>query len=393
MIRFSCACGRELQGREEDAGKQASCPACGAVSVIPQPEGIARQEDLPGEQRERARSDAVRPDRSDSRREREDEEDRPRRRPRVDAPEATSGKATAALVLGLISFPCIVGNFLTGIPAIILGALALKDISKSDGRLGGKGLAIGGLITGSLGLVMVVPALLIALLLPAVQKVREAAARAQDANNLKQIGLAMHNYHSSFGAFPEAAAFRSPDGKPLLSWRVAILPYIEQDNLYKQFKLDEPWDSPHNQQFLSMMPRVYMQPGQPPDGSGVTHYQVFVGPKSMFEERPFQKGIGQPPIDIPGLGFQRLGFRLTDVPDGTANTILVATGANPVPWTKPEDLPFDPLGPLPPLGGQLGSGFNVAFVDGSVRLIPKNTPEAVIKPAITRNGGEPITLP
>src|SRR5262249_25492118 len=158
---------------------------------------------------------------------------------------------------------------------------ALRDIGKSNDELGGRGLAITGIVLSCLSFLLLAP---VALLFPAVMRVRESAARMQDANNLKQIGLAFHNMAGQTGPLPQSAAFRSPDGKPLLSWRVAILPYIEQEALYRQFRLDEPWDSPHNRRFVSVMPKVYQFPGQPPDGSGRTHYQVFVGPGTLFEE-------------------------------------------------------------------------------------------------------------
>ncbi len=81
-------------------------------------------------------------------------------------------------------------------------------------------------------------------------------------NNLKQIGLAMHNYESTFGTFPPAYIADKATGKPLLSWRVAILPFLEQDALYKQFHLDEPWDSAHNKTLIARMPPVYRSPGR-----------------------------------------------------------------------------------------------------------------------------------
>src|SRR5262249_51556565 len=103
------------------------------------------------------------------------------------------------------------------------------------------------------------------LLIPAVQKTREAASRMQNQNNLKEMALAMHNYHDVNGKFPPAAIC-DKQGKPLLSWRVAILPYVEQDNLYKQFKLDEPWDSEHNKKLIAQMPKVYALPRDPKPG-------------------------------------------------------------------------------------------------------------------------------
>src|SRR5271166_372859 len=101
--------------------------------------------------------------------------------------------------------------------------------------------------------VIAIIAMLIALLLPAVQAAREAARRAQCTNNLKQIALAMHNYASANNCFPPAATY-TRDGKPLLSWRVLILPYLEQASLYNQFHLDEAWDSPNNKPLGDRMP-------------------------------------------------------------------------------------------------------------------------------------------
>ena len=87
----------------------------------------------------------------------------------------------------------------------------------------------------------------------------ENAARSQCINNLKQIGLAMHNYHAMHKTFPPAYTVDKA-GKPLLSWRVLILPYLEQDALYKEFHLDEPWDSEHNRALIDRMPATYRCP-------------------------------------------------------------------------------------------------------------------------------------
>jgi hypothetical protein len=416
MILFRCECGRELQARDEDAGRKSKCPACGLVSVIPPPEAIvtepgpiARAErtrpdddeaDEPRRGREeererRSRPDAVRADEPSRRRSRDrgrhrDEEDDDRAR--IDEPEGTSTKATVSLILGLLSFPCVF-NIFTGVPAIIVGALAMGEIGRSRGRLGGKGMALTGIITGGLGIFIMIPVLLLALLIPAVQKVREAAGRAQGQNNLKMMSIAMLNFHDVNGAFPRAAPFRSPEGKPLLSWRVAILPYIERQDLYQQFKLDEPWDSPHNIRLLGMIPRTYLQPGRENDGSGMTHYQVFVGPGTIFDDSTLPK---KPQLAFGGPNFARppeRGLRIADITDGMSNTILIAEGANPVPWTKPDDLPFDPRGPLPPLGSPSSRGFTVAIADCSTRFIDRSVPESTIRAMITRNGGEVVNLP
>src|SRR5207248_7805224 len=131
-------------------------------------------------------------------------------------------------------------------------------------------------------------------------------------------------------------------------WRVLLLPYVEEQDLYKQFKLDEPWDSPHNLKLLEKMPSSYAPPprkrGMMPPYHTVVH--VFVGKGAAFEG-------GQ-------------GLRLKeDFPDGLANTLLVVEAGKPVPWTKPENLTYDPDGPLPDLRGIFPDAFRARMGDGS----------------------------
>src|SRR5262249_43486839 len=197
--------------------------------------------------------------------------------------------------------------------------------------------------------------------------------------------LAMHNYNDRNGHCPPAILC-STEGKPLLSWRVLLLPELGQESLYKQFKLDEPWDSPYNLALLPKMPKVYL----PPDVRGLTvqpyhtFYQVFVGKGTPFE---IKKGPRIP----------------ADFPDGMSNTILIAEGGDAVPWTKPADIDYDPDGPLPPLGGALTEAFIfsemktrramcvVGLADGSSRPIDlRGVSEHSIGAAITRNGGEEL---
>jgi hypothetical protein len=210
-------------------------------------------------------------------------------------------------------------------------------------------------------------AISLGLLLPAVQKVRAAAGRSVGQNNLKQIALAMHNHESAYGKFP-AAAITDKDGKPLLSWRVAILPYIEYGELYKEFKLDEPWDSEHNKKLIPKMPKVYVSP-RAEVGEGKTVYKVFVGPKAMFQADK--------------------GGSFATITDGTSNTIMAVEGGEAVTWTKPDDVEFDPEKPLPKL--ELPNGIkliNVALGDGSVRSLNLATvPEAVLKLLIQKDDG------
>jgi hypothetical protein len=204
----------------------------------------------------------------------------------------------------------------------------------------------------------------------AVMRMRQSAARSQSANNLKQLGLAMHNYHDTTGAFP-AQAISDKDGKALLSWRVLILPYIEQNNLYQKFHLDEAWDSAHNKTLLETMPKTYMAPNAKPKNRHGTFYQAFVGKGAFFEGKK--------------------ALRFADITDGTSNTFMFVEAGTDVPWTKPEDLPFDPAKPLPKLGGvNPGVGFNATICDGSVRFFSSKVKEATLKKWITRNGGEVI---
>ncbi len=210
----------------------------------------------------------------------------------------------------------------------------------------------------------------IALLLPAVQSAREAARRAQSTNNLKQIMLAQHNSHSVHNVFPGNIC--DAEGKPLLSWRVAILPYLEQQALYDEFHLDEPWDSPHNKPLVDRMPPTYRSPKASPKDN-TTFYQAFVGPGAFYDSPA--KGTG-----------------IADITDGTSNTIAVVEAAKSVPWSKPDDVPFDREKEVPKLGGlNWAGGFNAAFADGSVRFLKFSIDKDVLKALVTRNGGEVIS--
>jgi hypothetical protein len=355
MIRFDCECGKTLQAREENAGMMVRCPACQRTMTVPNVPATSIQSEEPVEAAPpRQRVQRERPELPED----EDKE-----------PAASSGKAIASLVFGILSLFC---NVLTGLPALIVGTLALRDIGRSRGRLTGRGVATAGIITACAGTLLscvgygvgVLPFLL----LPAVQKVREAAARAQSQNNLKQMIIGMHNYNDVNHHLP-AAAICDRNGKPLLSWRVAILPYVEQQQLYKQFKLDEPWDSPNNIKLLARMPKIYQLPGDdqtPPDS---THYQVFVGNGAAFEKT---RGYSIP----------------MDFPDGTSNTILIVETAQAVPWTKPDDIAFDPNKPIKPLlSTYFKSGCQAALADGQVKVLSNSISEFTLKTAIMRNDG------
>ena len=195
-------------------------------------------------------------------------------------------------------------------------------------------------------------------------------------NNLKQVGLAFHNFDSSYGALP--AGIYDSSGKVGLSWRVAILPFIEQDGLYKQFKLNEPWDSENNKKLIPLMPRMLAAPGKEPN-DGLTYYRSFTGEGTAF-----------PPPKNGQAGKPAMGLKLSGFADGTSNTAVVAEAGDPVTWTKPDELVYTPGGTLPRVGGIFGNGFHVVLGDGSTRFVKPTVSPETLKAMITAQGGEVV---
>ena len=217
-----------------------------------------------------------------------------------------------------------------------------------------------------------VAGVMVALLLPAVQQAREAARRTQAKNNLKQIGLAMHVHHDAAGSFPPRVT-AAKNGKPGLSWRVKILPYIDQKALYDQFHLDEPWDSEHNKTLIARMPVVYATPGDDAQAkAGRTQYLVLNTPGSLFQGED--------------------GPKISSITDGTSNTIMVveARADQAVVWTKPDDLDIDLDNPLSGLESARVGGFHALLADGSVRFISNQIDLKTLKALFTRAGNETI---
>lgn len=211
----------------------------------------------------------------------------------------------------------------------------------------------------------------VGLLLPAVQAARAAAQRMSSSNNMKQILLAMLNHESAYKRFPGRVWKRNAEKQPLLSWRVAILPYIEEAALYNEFRQDEPWDSPHNIKLLERMPAVFRNP-QIPTELGYTTYVI-----------PHGEGT---PGSVEG------GIKFAMMTDGSSNTIAVVEvdSGYAVPWSAPDDISIeenDLTDAFPPRGSTVG------FFDGSVQFMSKFVDLEMLEKMLTHSGGEVVNYP
>ena len=209
---------------------------------------------------------------------------------------------------------------------------------------------------------------------PQIQKVREAASRASMQNAVRQHILSILNYEAAYQHFPTQFSVNDA-GKPLLSWRVHVLPYLDQNELYKQFNLDEPWDSDHNIKLVDKMPSIYFDHrtgSNENNKKGVTVFQVPAGEGMMFD-----KGTK---------------VRFVDIPDGSSNTIsiVIVPMENAIQWTKPMDWGFDPENPKKGLGdGEI----IVSYCDGSVRVLPADYPAEEFRKLIDPKDGEVVEYP
>lgn len=263
-------------------------------------------------------------------------------------------------------------------PCAACGQTVTIPYPGSTAARGGGGGAVTVLIV--LGLVFGLMAICVvgggALLFVTARGAAGGAQRMQSQNNLRQIALALHSYHDANGAFPPPV-IKDPSGKPLYSWRVAILPYLGEDMLYRQFNLNEPWDSPTNLAAAQRMPMVFQSPGH--SGSfGMTDYVAFVGPETLFDPN------------------QTKGAQLATVIDGTSNTILVTEiKGSSINWAEPRDLEFARttwvINSAPnDIGSGNSAGCNVAFGDGSVKFLKKEISPATLRAMVTKSGGEVI---
>jgi hypothetical protein len=335
MLVFPCpSCGAKLQTGDDMAGKKIRCGSCQSVATVPA--SSAGSEAITSDPAPPKAKSSTGVTASGQRSGGADkDEDRADRRRRSGSSDAAS--AVAATGAGM------------GIGAIIAIVVCVV------GCLGGCGVV----------------AVLIALLVPGVQKVREAAARTQTQNNMKQMALAEHQHFDTFKTLPTPKHLKqqNPPQAVELSWRVSILPFIEQDALFRQFDHGQAWNSPRNSAMSNTLLAIYqdvrrMPPQGPP--SVATHFQYFTGPNTLWPDNN-KRGLIQ------------------DIPAGTSNTFLFAEAATPVPWAKPEDIAMRPGQPVP----LPTDNFMVSFADGSVRFINRSqAPDAVLLQYIDpRNNG------
>jgi len=208
--------------------------------------------------------------------------------------------------------------------------------------------------------------------LPAVVSARSAARRAQSLSNMRQLGVVMQMYMARHGSFPPAYT-TDADGRPLLSWRVQMLPYIGQQALYERFNMDEPWDSENNKKLIPLMPMTLRSPGSRAS-QGMTNYLTVRGKDTVFP------------------GAEKV--KDSQITDGMSNTIMLVEvdDSRAVPWTKPDDFAYDEENPTAGLGGLRRNGFNALFCDGSVRFIRRWVDRDMVRRLFTRNDGEPVDV-
>ncbi|HWB08087.1 MAG TPA: DUF1559 domain-containing protein [Pirellulales bacterium] len=217
--------------------------------------------------------------------------------------------------------------------------------------------------------------ILVALLLPAVQAAREAARRSQCNNNLKQIGLAMQIYNDTYGTFPPAY-IADTNGKPMHSWRVLILPFMEQESLYDRYNFNEPWDGPNNSQLAAMIPPSYRCPSDPAGfGSTNTSYAAITGIGTMFDGET--------------------AATMRSVTDGTSNTIIVVETTAGMNWMEPRDLDIDQMTlQINASPAEISShhpiGAIAVFADGHTSFLQQSVTAQVLRALITKAGGEPV---
>lgn len=217
--------------------------------------------------------------------------------------------------------------------------------------------------------------LLAAFMLPKIIGAREAARRSSCNCRLKQIMLALHNYHDKYGTFPPAYV-ADVHGRPMHSWRVLLLPFLEQKPLYDRYRFNEPWDGPHNRKLHDEVVDIYRCPTDVGGWNTDTSYVVVVGRRTLF---PWDRGVAR-----------------SDVKDGTTNTVAVVECHNSgIHWMEPRDLEFSKIPKRINAGHGLGinsghpGGAQVGLADGSARFLSDRLPEATVRKLLQIDDGFP----
>jgi prepilin-type processing-associated H-X9-DG protein len=282
----------------------------------------------------------------------------------------------AVIGMGIISFLCAL-VFQWGWVGVILCVALAAIFALLLGALRGECVwTVGGFLLIGLDVFVVVPFAMYEEPLP----YRVGACR----NNLKAIVIGLHNYHDTYGTLPPAY-ITDATGKPIHSWRIMILPFIEEKPLYDRYRFDEPWDGPNNIQLLSEMPSIYGCPASSTNRSlGIANYLAVVGPHAAWQ--------GETPRSLDQFA------------DGTSGTLLVVEShGSGICWLQPTDLDADlmPKQINPPASAGISSphthpgrsSVHVAFADGSVRWLDGNSTPQQLQALLTIDGGEKVKLP
>jgi prepilin-type processing-associated H-X9-DG protein len=270
-------------------------------------------------------------------------------------------------------------------------AVVGKDGMKYTSRTSLPSMPFAGAFDG--GTSVATTGILVALLLPAVQQAREAARRTQSRNNLRQIMLALHNYHDTFQQFPEGTHLNEklkPDER--LSWLAKVLPYLDQAPLYNQIDFDEGWEDEANLKLVDTKIPVFLNPSVPrrgEEGEAVTDY---VGLAGLGKEGPT---LPVTSTKAGVFGYNR-ATKLSDIQDGTSNTIAVMDASNSGRWAAGGKATIRPFTTKPYINGPDGigsphaGGCHAAFADGSVRFISEAIDPTVLEALTTIRGGEVV---
>lgn len=228
-----------------------------------------------------------------------------------------------------------------------------------------------GRIAGGVGCLVFVLLAIVALLLPAVPSVRTAAKRSVCKTNLKQLGLALWQYHELYGCFPPAY-IADENGRPMHSWRVLILPQLDDQPLFDKYRFDEPWDGPNNRLLADSIPAIYRCPADDPTNTS-TNYVAVVGSEAAWS--------GERPLSI------------ADFSDGPSGVIqLVEVASSGIHWMEPRDLHVIQMAPT--VNAKAGQGISskhiggahALFGDGGVRFLDEKTAAKMVRGSLTRNG-------